>query len=172
MQATFAGGCFWCMQQPFDETPGVISTSVGYTGGSVPHPTYEQVLTGNTGHAEVIAVTYDPHQVSYEQLLDVFWRNIDPTQRWGQFADRGTQYRTAIFVHDEAQRQAAEVSKQHLAASGKFREPLVTEIVAAVPFYPAEEYHQHYYRKQAAHYNAYKVGSGRADFLNKTWRDH
>lgn len=171
MKATFAGGCFWCMQPSFDATPGVVSTVVGYTGGTTPDPTYEQVLTGKTGHAESIEVTYDPGQVTYQQLVDVFWRNIDPTQRLGQFADHGSQYRTAIFYHDDAQRQVAEASKAQLAASGRYTQPILTEVVPAAAFYPAEAYHQKYYEKNAAHYNAYKVGSGRAGYLKKMWGD-
>ncbi|MBI4341682.1 MAG: peptide-methionine (S)-S-oxide reductase MsrA [Candidatus Omnitrophica bacterium] len=167
--ATFAGGCFWCLQQPFDETPGVISTSVGYTGGTTADPTYEQVSTGATGHAEALQAIYDPSKATYEQLLDVFWSNINPTTVNGQFADKGTQYRTAIFYHNDEQQRLAEASKERLARSGKFDEPIATEIVLASVFYRAEEYHQHYYKKQAAHYNAYKVGSGRAGYLKKVW---
>lgn len=167
--ATFAGGCFWCMQPAFDETPGVVSTTVGYTGGSVANPTYEQVSSGKTGHAEAIEVIYDPAEVSYAQLLEVFWHNVNPTTPNQQFADKGTQYRSAIFYHDAAQQQAAEASKAKLAQSGKFDKPIVTEFLPASVFYPAEEYHQHYYKKNAVHYNLYKIGSGRADYLKKTW---
>ncbi len=167
--ATFAGGCFWCLQPAFDETSGVISTTVGYTGGAAANPTYEQVCSGTTGHAETIQVIYDPSKVTYEQLVDVFWHHINPTTLNGQFADKGTQYRTAIFYHDREQQQLAEVSKEHLAKSGKFDKPIVTEIVPASTFYPAEEYHQHYYKKNALHYNLYKIGSGREGYLKKTW---
>ena len=167
--ATFAGGCFWCLQPAFDETSGVISTTVGYTGGTAANPTYEQVCSGTTGHAETIQVIYDPSKVTYEQLVDVFWHHINPTTLNGQFADKGTQYRTAIFYHDREQQQLAEVSKEHLAKSGKFDKPIVTEIVPASTFYPAEEYHQHYYKKNALHYNLYKIGSGREGYLKKTW---
>jgi methionine-S-sulfoxide reductase len=167
--ATFAGGCFWCMQPPFDNTPGVVSTRVGYTGGEREKPTYEQVCTGKTGHAEAVEVHFDPAVVDYEALLEVFWRNIDPTARNRQFADRGSQYRTAVFYHDERQRRLAEESKRRLAESGKFEDPIATEIAPAGPFFPAEGYHQDYYRKKPERYNAYKVGSGRAGFIARTW---
>lgn len=168
-KATFAGGCFWCMQPPFDALPGVLSTTVGYIGGAVPEPTYEQVCEGATGHAEGIEVVYDPDKVTYERLLDVFWRQIDPTTPNRQFADAGTQYRTAVFVHDDEQRRAAEASKQALARSGRFDKPIVTEIVPAGPFYPAEDYHQKYYQKRTAHYKLYRAGSGRQDFIERAW---
>lgn len=171
--ATFGGGCFWCMEGPFKQLPGVASVTSGYSGGTVAHPTYEDVSSGRTGHAEVIQIVYDPAKVTYDQLLDVFWRNIDPTDPGGQFADQGSQYRTVIFTHTEAQRQAAEASEQKLAASGKFDQPIVTEITPAVPFYPAEDYHQGYSEKNPLQYNRYKQGSGRAGFLKKTWgKDH
>jgi len=169
--ATFAGGCFWCMQPPFDKTKGVVSTVAGYTGGPEKNPTYEQVSSGRTGHAEAVQVTFDPAQVSYEQLVEVFWRNIDPTQANGQFADIGKQYRTAIYYHSEAQKQIAMASMERLAKSGKFAKPIVTEIVAAGPCYPAEEYHQKYYLKNPDHYHRYAVGSGRVPFLRATWGD-
>lgn len=167
--ATFAGGCFWCMQPAFDETPGVLSTSVGYTGGTTVNPTYEQVCSGTTGHAESIQVTYDPEKVGYPQLLEVFWHNVNPTTPNQQFADVGTQYRTAIFYHTEDQRRQATAAKEQLGASGKFSKPIVTESVAATTFYPAEEYHQHYYKKNYLRYKLYKAGSGREDYLKKTW---
>lgn len=167
--ATFAGGCFWCMESPFDKLDGVISTLVGYTGGTVKNPTYEQVCTGATGHAEAIEIVYDPARISYEKLLEVFWKNIDPTQENGQFADRGSQYRTAIFYHDEAQKRLAEASREHLEKSGQFSAKIVTEIVPAQEFYPAEEYHQEYYKKNPGHYQLYRSGSGREKFLKKTW---
>lgn len=167
--ATFAGGCFWCMEPPYEKVEGVLSARSGYTGGTVKHPTYEQVCTGQTGHAEAVEVTFDPAKVTYEQLLDVFWRNIDPTAWNQQFADYGTQYRTAIFYHTEAQKKSALASKERLAKSGTFKEPIVTEIVPAAEFYPAEEYHQDYYKKNPDHYNRYKKGSGREGFLKKTW---
>ncbi len=167
--ATFAGGCFWCMQPPFDALEGVVATRVGYCGGRVAGPTYEQVCGGETGHAEAVEVEYDPAKVGYERLLDVFWRQIDPTTVDRQFADAGSQYRTAIFYHDETQRKAAEASKAALAKSGRFERPIVTEIVAAPPFYPAEDYHQKYYQKRALHYKLYKAGSGRESFIERTW---
>ncbi|HXH72627.1 MAG TPA: peptide-methionine (S)-S-oxide reductase MsrA [Mariprofundaceae bacterium] len=168
-QAVFAGGCFWCMQPPFDQAPGVLATEVGYSGGNVPSPTYEQVCRGDTGHLEVIRVTYDPGQISYAELLEIFWRNIDPTQSDGQFADRGPQYRTAIFVSNAEERRLAESSKASLQASGKFAAPLATEIRDSAPFYPAEDDHQHYYRKNTLHYQLYKKGSGRAGFIERYW---
>lgn len=170
--ATFAGGCFWCMQPSFDETPGVLSTTVGYTGGTAPDPTYEQVSSGKTGHAEAIEVIFDPAKVSYERLLDVFWQNVDPTTPNQQFADKGTQYRTAIFYHNDEQKKLAEASKERLGKSGKFDKPIVTEITAASRFYPAEEYHQRYYKKSADYYNRYKIGSGRAGYLKRMWGKH
>ncbi len=167
--ATFAGGCFWCMEPPFEKLDGVVSVTVGYTGGTMPQPTYEQVSSGKTGHAESIEVRYDSSKVSYERLLDLFWMNIDPTTPNQQFADHGSQYRTAIFYHDEEQQRLAEASKDALARSGKFTSPIVTQIVPVLTFYPAEEYHQDYYKKHALRYNLYRVGSGRAGFLKKTW---
>ncbi len=170
-KATFAGGCFWCMQPVFDKFPGVVSTTVGYAGGDKENPTYEQVSTGRTGHTEAIEVIYDPAKASYGKLADAFFQSIDPTDRGGQFADRGSQYRTAVFYHDENQKREAEASKERLAKSGKFDQPVVTEIVPASKFYPAEEYHQKYYVKNAGHYYLYKVGSGREGFLKKIWKD-
>ena len=170
-KATFAGGCFWCMQPPFDKAKGVVSTVVGYTGGTQKNPTYEEVSSGRTGHAESIEVTFDPKMVSYEELLDIFWMNIDPTTPNRQFADAGTQYRSAIFYHNEDQKRLAEKSKEKLHQSGKFDKPIVTEIVPATHFYPAEEYHQKYYLKNTAHYKAYRAGSGREGFLKKVWGD-
>ena len=167
--ATFAGGCFWCMEPPFEKLDGVRSVTSGYTGGAEPNPTYEQVSSGKTGHAEAVQVVYDPSTVSYERLLDVFWMNIDPTQAEGQFADHGRQYRTAIFSHTEEQRRLAEASKARLAALGKFSKPIVTEIVPAGPFYPAEAYHQDYYKKSPFRYQLYRAGSGRDGFIKKTW---
>jgi methionine-S-sulfoxide reductase len=167
--ATFAGGCFWCMQPPFDQAPGVVSTRVGYTGGHVPNPSYAQVSTGTTGHLEAVEVVYDPKRIGYEQLLTIFWHNIDPVQGDGQFADRGPQYHTAIFYHDAAQRQAAEASKAALAATGKFDRPISTKILPAAPFYAAEDYHQHFSEKNPQHYESYKEGSGRAGYLQRTW---
>ncbi|MDX1387458.1 MAG: peptide-methionine (S)-S-oxide reductase MsrA [bacterium] len=167
--ATFAGGCFWCMQPAFDQTPGVLKTTVGYSGGDRPKPRYEQVVTGATGHSEAIQIEFDPQEVGYSQLLEIYWQNIDPTQENGQFADIGSHYQTVIFYHDEGQRVEAEASKQGLAESGKFSAPIVTQILPAKDFYPAEEYHQKYYEKNPLHYEAYKIGSGRARFLSKNW---
>jgi methionine-S-sulfoxide reductase len=172
--AIFAGGCFWCLEPPFEKLAGVLAVVAGYTGGSVTSPTYEQVAAGGTGHAEAVLVTFDPTKVSYQQLLDIFWRNIDPTDATGQFADRGDQYRSAIFYADEEQRQLAEVSRQALEASGRFAGlfssgRVVTEITPAGPFYPAEEYHQDYYLKNALRYQYYRWGSGRDQYLNKVW---
>jgi len=167
--ATFAGGCFWCMQPPFDKTKGVVSTVVGYTGGTEKNPTYEQVSNKRTSHREAIQLKFDPAKVSYEQLLDVFWRSIDPTQANGQFADIGPQYRTAIFYHSEEQKRLAEESKRKLAASGKLSKPIAVEILPAGPFYPAEEYHQKYYLKNPDDYYRYAVGSGRYPFLERVW---
>lgn len=157
------------MQPFFDRTKGVTSTLVGYTGGTTPNPTYEQVSSGTTGHAESIEITYDPQVVKYEQLLNIYWRNIDPTVKDQQFYDHGTQYRTAIFYHDEEQKKLAEASKQELAASGKFKKPIVTEIVPASEFYPAEEHHQKYYKKNHIAYESYHMGSGRENFFQKLW---
>lgn len=167
--ATFAGGCFWCMEPPFDKLAGVISTISGYTGGTTANPTYEQVVRGGTGHAEAVQVVYDPAKITYEQLLAVFWRNVDPHDAGGQFCDRGDSYRTGIFVHDEAQKRAAEESKKALAASGKLKSPIVTEIVPAGKFYPAEEYHQDYYRKNPFRYQVYRTNCGRDARLREVW---
>ena len=168
-KATFAGGCFWCMQGPFDYLEGVISTKTGYTGGSTLNPSYEEVCTGKTGHTEAVEIIYDQEIISYEKLLEVFWRNIDTTTQNQQFADKGSQYRTAIFYHTEEQKILAEKSKQDLEKSGKFDKPIVTEILPAAPFYPAEDYHQDYYKKNPFHYELYKQGSGRARYLERTW---
>ncbi|TVR08096.1 MAG: peptide-methionine (S)-S-oxide reductase [Planctomycetota bacterium] len=170
-QATFAGGCFWCMQPPFDACPGVIHTLVGYCGGSVERPSYQAVCSGSTGHLESILVQYSPQEVSYTELLDIFWRSIDPTQADGQFADRGSHYHSAIFVGNEEERAIAEASRDSLQASGIFRDPITTRIVDAAPFYPAETYHQNYYRNNSLHYNAYKEGSGRGPFLRRVWEE-
>jgi peptide-methionine (S)-S-oxide reductase len=167
--ATFAGGCFWCMQPAYDRVPGVVATTVGYTGGHLPNPTYEQVSSGGTGHRESIEVVYDPAKVTYEQLLTVFWHNVDPTDNSGQFCDHGEQYRSAIFYHDEAQRRAAEASKQAIEASGRIKAPIVTDIVPASTFYPAEEYHQKYYVKSALQYKFYRFSCGRDRRLSQLW---
>ena len=170
-KATFAGGCFWCMEPPFDVIDGVISTTSGYVGGDVPNPTYQEVTTGTTGHAEAVEIVYDSEKVSYDDLLAVFWRNIDPTTVDRQFADRGSQYRTAIFYHNDEQQQIAERSKKKLQESGKFDKEIVTEIVPASEFYKAEEYHQDYYRKNTIHYKMYKRGSGRESYLEEIWNE-
>jgi peptide-methionine (S)-S-oxide reductase len=167
--ATFAGGCFWCMEPPYDKLPGVVSTTSGYMGGKKRYPTYEEVSSGITGHAEVVQVAYDPSKVSYEKLLEVFWVNVDPTVDDRQFCDRGTQYRTAIFVHTPEQRKAAEASKAALEKSRPFKEPLVTPIVDAGEFWPAEDYHQDYYLKNPARYTYYRTGCGRDARLKQLW---
>lgn len=168
-KATFAGGCFWCMEQPFDKIKGVVSTTVGYTGGTKENPTYEEVSTGRTGHAESVEILFDPAQVSYEKLLDIFWHNIDPTTKDRQFVDVGSQYRTAIFYHDETQKRLALASRDRWDKSGKFGKPIVTEIVPAGKFYPAEEYHQDYYKKSALRYKFYRFNSGRDQYLKRIW---
>lgn len=169
--AIFAGGCFWCMEHPFDKLEGVVDTIVGYTGGHVENPTYEEVSSGTTGHLEAVKVVYDPGKISYRELLQVFWRNINPTDPGGQFVDRGPQYRSAIFYLTEEQKEEAERSKRELQESGRFSSPIVTEILPAGPFYPAEEYHQDYYRKNPLRYRFYRYGSGRDQFLKKVWGD-
>jgi len=168
-KATFAGGCFWCMQHPFDELTGVVSTAVGYTGGQKENPTYEEVCAGETGHAEAIEIQYDSAQIAYSRLLDIFWKNIDPTTLNRQFADVGTQYRTAIFYHNDEQKSLAEASKEEMDMSGIYDKPIVTEITPASTFYKAEEYHQKYYEKCPVRYKLYKSGSGREQYLEKTW---
>ncbi|HWO76885.1 MAG TPA: peptide-methionine (S)-S-oxide reductase MsrA [Bacillus sp. (in: firmicutes)] len=168
--ATFAGGCFWCMVSPFDEQPGIKEVISGYTGGHKENPTYEEVCSDTTGHYEAVQITYDPNVFPYQKLLELYWQQIDPTDPGGQFNDRGLSYRTAIFYHDEEQKQLAEESKQKLAESGRFKKPIVTEILPTGPFYKAEEYHQHYYKKNPFHYNLYKEGSGRARFIRENWK--
>lgn len=169
--ATFAGGCFWCMEPPFEKLPGVLSVTAGYAGGTEPNPTYEAVASGKTGYAESVRIVYDPAKVTYQQLLDTFWMNIDPTQAAGQFADRGRQYRTAIFYQTEEQKRLALESKDRLARSGKFDKPIVTEIVPATAFHPAEEHHQDYYKKNPIQYKLYRIGSGREGYVKRTWGD-
>jgi len=165
--ATFAGGCFWCMQGEFDSIPGVSKTVVGYTGGTLKNPTYEQVSQGNTGHVEAIQVTYDPEKVSYRKLLDIFWENVDPLDPYGQFCDKGTQYRAGIFYHDGEQKQLAEQSKEQVKA--KLREEIATVISPASAFFPAEDYHQEYYIKNKTHYKLYRSGCGRDERLKELW---
>jgi len=167
--ATFAGGCFWCMEHPFDELPGVISTTSGYTGGHQKHPTYQQVSAGTTGHTEAMQVVFDPKRISYEELLHVYWRNTDPTTANRQFCDVGTQYRPAIFYHSEAQKQAAEASKKALIQDKPFNGDIVTEITRASEFWPAEEYHQNYYLKNPIRYKFYRYNCGRDQRLKQLW---
>lgn len=168
-QATFAGGCFWCMVTPFEEQPGIISVVSGYMGGHTVNPTYKEVCTDKTGHAEVVQITFDPALYPYEKLLNTYWRQIDPTDEGGQFHDRGNSYRSEIFYHTEAQREAAERSKAELQASGRFDKPIVTAITQASTFYPAEDYHQDYHHKNPLRYRMYRQGSGRDDFLASRW---
>jgi len=168
-KATFAGGCFWCMEPPFDKLDGVVSVTSGYTGGRTKDPTYEEVTSGETGHAEAVQVVFDPAKIGYKALLDVFWRNVDPTTPNRQFCDVGTQYRTAIFYHDEAQKKLAESSRRALEESGRFKERIATEIVSASAFYPAEEYHQKYYRKNPVRYKLYRYNCGRDRRLEELW---
>lgn len=167
--ATFAGGCFWCLEPPFDALKGVKDTFPGYTGGSVENPTYQQVSGTKTGHFEAVQIHFDPQTTTYAELLEVYWKQIDPTDADGQFADRGPQYRTAIFYHSEEQKRLAEASKKALEASGKFKKPVQTLILPAARFWPAEEAHQDYYKKNPKDYQNYKEGSGRSGFIQKTW---
>lgn len=168
-RAIFAGGCFWCMEPPYDKLPGVISTTSGYIGGTTKNPTYEQIGTGRTGHTEAVLVEYDPAKVTYEKLLEVFWVNIDPTVKNAQFCDHGTQYRSGIFYLDEAQRKAAEASRATLDKTKPFKQPIVTEITKASEFYRAEEYHQDYYLKNPVRYKLYRNGCGRDARLKELW---
>ena len=168
-KATFAGGCFWCMEPPFDKLDGVISTTSGYTGGKKLNPTYREVSDGGTGHAETVEIVYDPAKISYEKLLDVFWHNIDPTVKDQQFCDHGSQYRSAIFYHGEQQKKAAETAKAELMKSKPFKGEIVTEIVVAGTFYPAEDYHQDYYIKNPVKYKFYRFNCGRDSRLKELW---
>ena len=168
-KATFAGGCFWCMVKPFDQWDGIEAVSSGYMGGHVENPSYEDVKKGNSGHLEVVEITFDPNIFSYEQLLDIYWMQIDPTDGGGQFHDRGESYTTAIFYHSKEQLVAAEKSKETLAASGRFKKPIVTKIRPAETFYRAEEYHQDYYQKEEAHYKEDRAKSGRDEFIESHW---
>jgi peptide-methionine (S)-S-oxide reductase len=169
--ATFAGGCFWCMEAPFDKLPGVMVTISGYIGGTKENPTYEEVSSGTTGHAEAVQIFYDPSSITYAQLLEVFWRNVDPITPNAQFCDRGTQYRSAIFFHDAEQQRLAEESKRQLEASGRFKKPIVTQLAAATTFYPAEDYHQDYYQKNPVRYRYYRFSCGRDARLKELWGD-
>ncbi|TCZ70208.1 peptide-methionine (S)-S-oxide reductase [Paenibacillus albiflavus] len=167
--AMFAGGCFWCMVTPFEELPGIKGIVSGYSGGSVVNPTYEEVKKGITGHAEVVQITFDPSIFPYTKLLELYWQQIDPTDAGGQFQDRGSQYRTGIYFYNEKQKELAEASKAQLAASGRFNKPIVTEILPAAAFYPAEDYHQDYHRKNPKHYKEDRAQSGRDEFIEKHW---
>jgi peptide methionine sulfoxide reductase msrA/msrB len=169
--AVFAGGCFWCTESDFEKVNGVIEVVSGYTGGHDDHPTYKEVSAGGTGHVEAVQVIYDPSRITYEELLDVFWRHVDPTDPGGQFVDRGSQYRSAIFYSNEKERQLAEASKKRLADSGPFTKPLVTDILPLGTFYKAEDYHQDYHKRNPIRYKWYRSGSGRDKFLKKTWGD-
>jgi len=171
-EATFAGGCFWCMEQPFESLPGVIEVVAGYMGGRSANPTYEEVSSGRTGHLEAVNITYDPSRTSYKELLDVFWKQIDPTDGGGQFADRGSQYKTAIFYHNQEQKRQALESKRQLEESRRFEKPIATKVLKASAFYKAEDYHQDYYKKCPVPYNRYKSGSGRESFIKENWKDN
>lgn len=170
-KATFAGGCFWCMEPPFEGLKGVVEVVAGYTGGTKDNPAYEEVSTGRTGHFEAVEVAYDPSRITYEQLLDIFWRNIDPTDRAGQFADKGPQYMTAVFYRNDEQKRLAEKSKRELAESGLFDGPIATRILKAGKFYKAEERHQDYYKQCPIEYGIYKKGSGREKFIKEKWSE-
>jgi len=170
-KAIFAGGCFWCMESPFEELDGIGEVIAGYTGGHKENPTYEEVTTGKTGHFEAVQITFDPSIITYSELLEVFWRQINPTDIRGQFADRGEQYKTAVFYHNDEQKRLAEESKERLQASGKFQVDIVTEIIPASKFYVAEDYHQDYYQKSPIRYKLYRAGSGREAYLKSTWSD-
>jgi peptide-methionine (S)-S-oxide reductase len=169
--ATFAGGCFWCMERPFEDLPGVLSVTSGFTGGHAKDPTYDQVSAGKTGHAEAVQIVFDPAKITYEELLDVFWHNVDPLTPNAQFCDRGSQYRSAIFYEGEAQQKAALASKKKIEDSKRFDKPVATEIVAASTFYPAEEYHQDFYKKNPVRYLSYRTGCGRDRRLHELWGD-
>ncbi|PLT28740.1 peptide-methionine (S)-S-oxide reductase MsrA [Peribacillus deserti] len=171
-KATFAGGCFWCMVKPFDEQPGIESVTSGYTGGHKENPSYKEVCSETTGHYEAVQIVFDPEIFPYEKLLEIYWMQIDPTDPGGQFHDRGQSYQTAIFYHNDKQKELAEKSKEKLAASGRFNKPIATKILEAKVFYPAEEYHQDYYKKEPLHYNGYRLGSGRAAFIEHHWGEH
>ena len=169
-KATFAGGCFWCMVKPFDQWDGIEKVTSGYMGGHIDSPTYEDVKRGDSGHLEVVEIQFDPAQFSYERLLEIYWMQIDPTDDGGQFHDRGESYKSVIFTHNEDQRLAAEKSKVDLATSGRFKKPIVTAIREASTFWPAEDYHQDYYKKEQAHYKEDRAVSGRDEFIDKHWK--
>lgn len=169
--AIFGGGCFWCMEPPFEQLDGVVEVVAGYSGGEQENPTYQEVSSGGTNHLEAVRVIYNPDKVSYKELLDTYWRQVDPTDVGGQFADRGNHYTTAIYYFDDAQKEAAERSKDELEKSKKFDDPIVTKVLPAKAFYLAEDYHQDYYQKNVLHYNAYKKGSGREGFIKSVWGD-
>ncbi|MBM7607713.1 peptide-methionine (S)-S-oxide reductase [Lysinibacillus composti] len=171
-KATFAGGCFWCMVKPFDTWDGVHKVTSGYMGGHVINPTYEQVKKGDTGHLEVVQIEFDPNIFSYEQLLEIYWMQIDPTDDGGQFHDRGESYKTAIFYHSKMQKELAESAKQQLAESGRFKKPIVTKILPAETFYIAEDYHQDYYKKESEHYKEDRAISGRDEFIQQHWENN
>lgn len=168
-RAIFAGGCFWCMVKPFDQWPGIKSVLSGYTGGTTKNPTYEEVCSETTGHYEAVEITYDPNIIQYEELLDIYWQQIDPTDPGGQFFDRGISYQTAIFYLNNDQKEKAQKSKTELSNSGRFQKPIATKILPAKEFYYAEDYHQDYYKKNSNHYNRYFIGSGRAAFIQNHW---
>ncbi|UII58707.1 peptide-methionine (S)-S-oxide reductase MsrA (plasmid) [Cytobacillus spongiae] len=168
--ATFAGGCFWCMVKPFDELPGIVDVVSGYSGGHLEDPTYEEIKAGHSGHYEVVQITFDPSLFPYERLLELYWPQIDPTDDGGQFHDRGDQYRTAIFYHNERQKKEAEMTKKQIEESGRFKKPIVTQILPASTFYPAEDYHQKFYKKNPAEYKEDRVKSGRDEFIEDHWQ--
>lgn len=170
-KAIFAGGCFWCMVEPFDSREGIKSVISGFTGGDVENPSYKEVVKGNTGHTEAVEITYDPEKITFKELVEIYWRQTDPTDLSGQFADRGDSYRPVIYFNNTEEQEIAERSKDNLQKNGPFKEEIVTKIEPMKPFYKAEEYHQYFYKKEEKHYKNYKKGSGRADFLKNKWTD-
>lgn len=168
-KAIFAGGCFWCMVEPFDSREGIKTVVSGFTGGHIKNPTYEEVVRGNTGHTEAVEITYNPKKISYEELVEIYWQQTDPTDAGGQFADRGDSYRPVIYYSNEEEHQTAKKSKENLEKNGLFKEKIVTKIEPIQPFYQAEEYHQDFYKKEKSYYEHYKKGSGRADFIKDKW---
>lgn len=169
-KATFAGGCFWCMVKPFDQWDGIHGVISGYTGGHLENPTYEDVKGGNTGHYEAVEITFDPSVIAYDEILKIYWQQIDPTDDGGQFQDRGDSYRAAIFYHDDEQKKVVDASKKELEQSGRFSKPIVTSILPAAPFYPAEDYHQDFYKKNKQEYKEDRAKSGRDEFIAETWK--